>query len=366
MTAFSVHGWWRGATWGVDPTITNPDAESSFATGWTQYIGSTFAVVSGTFDSTENPGLTPHGGSHSFYAGSASVAAAENVVDISGAGAIALTSIDNGLAKAILGAWIATEAAGTDWGGLDMHFLSSSDVWLGGMSYDLVQNSNVWTHYTKTDNIPPSTRKIKIRQRGFRSGGDNKINAYFDDFTINLLGRTDGKQQLTVLSELGDSVTGWSNELNTLITAVTSTSNSSGGAWGTPESALRWGSGSSALGRAYKEVIVGTGSWATFIAAGIVSVVFNWKQINALSLPQSSGRTFIEFVNSSGSVISRTYSDASPVQKGIAGSGDRQMTIAVPAATYRIRFGIEGTRVSGTTLNQIYANFLYLSAFLEK
>ena len=75
----------------------------------------------------------------------------------------------------------------------------------------------------------------------------------------------------------------------------------------------------------------------------------------------------VEFYDAGSSQLgSRVYSD--PVETSPARQGPRRKRFStpVPANARSIRFGIMGTRVSGTSLNAIFASFSYINIFLER
>ena len=129
---------------------------------------------------------------------------------------------------------------------------------------------------------------------------------------------------------------------------------------------LRWGTGATSTGHAYHAQSLPAG-WHGDIDAGAVTLEANFQLACNVSTPQASGRAYVEFYDAGQSLLgSRVYSDAAETSPDRHGARRKRFTAPVPANARSIRFGIMGTRVSGTSLNAIFASFSYINVFLER
>jgi hypothetical protein len=211
--------------------------------------------------------------------------------------------------------------------------------------------------------VPETTRIIRLMLRGWRNGGDANTQVYWDELFVRL-NRKAGTHSC-ILSLNGASTAGWTNVVNALVTATIGSAATGGNAWGY-DPGLRWGTGATATGHAYYTQSLPS-AWHGAIDAGGVTLEANFQLACTTGTPQASGRAYVEFYDGGLSQIgSRIYSDASETSPARQGARRKQFSTPVPANARSIRFGIMGTRVTGTSLNAIFASFSYINIFLER
>lgn len=127
--------------------------------------------------------------------------------------------------------------------------------------------------------------------RGWHNGGDANTHVYWD----KIVGQLDRKppKHTAILSLSGNSTAGWTNVVNTLINATVGSSATGGNAWGY-DPGLRWGTGATSTGHAYRTQSLPTG-WHGDIDAGAVTLEAKFRLACNVSTPQASGRTYVEF-----------------------------------------------------------------------
>lgn len=352
--------------WPVDLPLINPDAEAGSIIGWTNAIAASFAATAANpLSSTEvGSGIGPYSGSYSFSSGGTSFAGAYQDIGLADLAPQVLADIDAGRITARCGGVLVTDKDNTDWGHVDLMFYASGGTWLGGAMHDGRLSQGGWGAFTEADlKVPETTRIVRLMLRGWRTGGDATTQVYWDE----LFAQLDRKSatHACILSLTGGSTAGWTNVVNTLVTATIGSSTISGNAWGY-DPGLRWGTGSTSTGHAYYTQALPS-AWHGDIDAGAVTLEANFQLACNVSTPQASGRAYVEFFDAGQSLLgSRVYSDPSQVTPNRQGARRKQFSTPVPANARSIRFGIMGTRVSGTSLNAIFSSFSYINVFLER
>jgi hypothetical protein len=346
--------------------LLNPGAEAGSTSGWTHAITASFVATSANpLSSTEiGSGIGPYAGGYSFSSGGTSFAAAYQDVSLSGLGASVLADIDAGRITADCGGYLVTDKDSTDYGHVDLMFYTSGGSWLGGAMHDGRLSAGGWSSFSEAAlNVPEATRIVRLMLRGWRNGGDANTHVYWDDL-FAWLNRKAGTHSL-ILSLIGGSTAGWTNVVNTLVSATVASSTSGGNGWGY-DPGLRWGTGATATGHAYYPQSLPS-SWHGAIDAGAVTLEANFQLACTNSSPQAAGRAYVEFYDAGSSLLgSRIYSDPAEISPARQGARRKQFSAAVPVNARSIRFGIMGTRVSGTSLNAIFASFSYINVFLER
>ncbi|WP_291207071.1 hypothetical protein [Hyphomonas sp.] len=346
--------------------LINANAEAGNITGWTNAIATSFAATAANpLSSTEvGSGIGPYAGSYSFSSGGTSFAAAYQDISLAGLDANILADIDAGRITADCGGFLVTDKDNTDWGHVDLMFYTSGGAWLGGAMHDGRLSQSAWRAFTETAlKVPETTRIVRLMLRGWRNGGDANTQVYWDEISARL-NRKAGTHTC-ILSLNGASTAGWTNVVNTLITATVASSSTGGNAWGY-DPGLRWGTGSTSTGHAWHAQSLPS-TWQGAIDAGVVTLEANFQLACTTSTPQASGRVYVEFYDAGSSQLgSRVYSDPAEASPARQSARRKQFSTPVPANARSIRFGIMGTRVSGTSLNAIFSSFSYINVFLER
>jgi hypothetical protein len=346
--------------------LINPDAETGNITGWTNAIAASFAATAANpLSSTEvGSGIGPYAGSYSFSSGGTSFAGAYQDISLAGLDALVLADIDAGRITADCGGFLVTDKDNTDFGHVDLMFYTAGGIWLGGAMHDGRLSQGGWGAFTEAAlMVPEATRIIRLMLRGWRNGGDASTQVYWDELFARL-NRKAGTHSC-ILSLNGASTAGWTNVVNTLVTSNVASSTTGGNGWGY-DPGLRWGTGSTSTGHAYYSQQLPS-PWHDAIDSGAVTLEANFQLGCTTVTPQASGRAYVEFYDGGLSQIgSRVYSDASETSPARQGARRKRFSTPVPANARSIRFGIMGTRVSGTSLNAIFASFSYINIFLER
>ena len=346
--------------------LINPDAEAGNVTGWTNAIATSFAATAANpLSSAEvGSGIGPYAGSYCFSSGGTSLAGAYQDISLAGLDASVLADIDAGRITADCGGVLVTDKDNTDWGHVDLMFYTNGGVWLGGAMHDGRLSPGTWSAFTEAAiKVPEATRIVRLMLRGWRNGGDANTQVYWDEVYVRLNRKVETHS--CILSLNGGSTAGWTNVVNTLITATVASSTTGGNGWGY-DPGLRWGTGSTSTGHAYYSQPLPS-PWHGDIDAGTVTLEANFQLACTTGTPQASGRAYVEFYDGGSSQLgSRVYSDATETSPARQGARRKQFSTPVPINARSIRFGIMGTRISGTSLNAIFASFSYINIFLER
>lgn len=246
--------------------------------------------------------------------------------------------VDEGNLEATLAAKFAgwSGAGGNDSGGLIITFFDESAATLGSV-FDLGEryNSTVFVDRSLTALVPIGTRSIRIGWRGYREVSGSNCDCYVDDFSLTLNQTELTHEQIFIANT--QSTAGWTTVSGTMI------SNSSviygiGG--------LCW---NGATGESYYPINLPSGRNAT-IDAGNADLIID-AFFSSFSDDTDASRSYIEFYDGSNAIIgSRIYHEVAEQNWVVRGIG-KKYTHDIPANARSIRFGIVGTRVTGTELS---------------
>jgi hypothetical protein len=312
------------ATYPLALTLTNPGAETGDATGWSSLFGSGPKISSGSART----------GTYRFV-GSADQEEAMWGQTITVPAAVE-TDIDNGRIEMLAEVYLNSFSSDTDSVCLIVDCFTSGDVYLGAVWNDL-KNLDSWTLETISMWVPPTTRKIRIGARSLRITG-TEASGWLDDFAITLSNRQAGYSHVNCFANDGSTTTGVTNVTNTAVTT--------GITYG--ETGIRWVNGVDNTGDSYFGYTIPAADEG-LVDAGRTSCRFHGSRASFNEATNNDqGRSYIEFRNSGGTLIgSRINSDVSDIS-AIHNIESLFMEEDVPALTRSIRFGMSGTRVSGT------------------
>jgi hypothetical protein len=159
--------------------LLNPGGEDA-TNNWTVQTGSIESLGSG-----ECAGTSPHSGSKYLAVGGlcdgneTSYSEAYQDVDVSAFS----TSIDNGNAEVVFGGFL-SNFSGSDQPTMNLEYLDSGDSEISSSTILTTLNSS-WTDLQAIENIPFSTRTIRVVLTGTRNSGTDN-DSYFDDLSIKL------------------------------------------------------------------------------------------------------------------------------------------------------------------------------------
>lgn len=305
-------------------TVGNPGFETGVATPWESVVGGTPVIITDPVATGVYAASSPPAGS----AWSAQTITMPSEIH---------NDIDAGLLEAVFAGKMAgyAGAGGNDSGGLVIDFYDVSSGHLGSVFDEGAQyNSPAFVNLNITTLVPAGTRSMRIGWRGYREVSGTQCDAYVDDFSLTLNKPVTTHQQLFVANN--SSTSGWTTLSGTMIV-------NSGVVYGM--NGLCW---NGAAGDSYYEIALPSGRNAA-IDAGTADLII--EAFFSSFTDSDAGRSYVEFYNGSNVIIgSRIYDEASDQNWPVRGVG-KKYTHDIPATARFVRFGIVGTRVSGTELS---------------
>lgn len=248
--------------------------------------------------------------------------------------------VDAGRLEATIACRIAgfSGGGGNDVGGLALDFRDGSSTRIG-LSLGPVQayNTETYADTSYTAMVPPGTRKITVGWWGYRNSSGTNCDIYVDDWQPLALNKRT-KSFETVFRNAALATTGWTTVTGTLITN-TGTLGLGGLCW------------NGATGDSYLPVNLPAGRYAA-IDAGTADLFLDL--VFSSFTDADGGRSYIEFYDVSNAIIgSRIYQEPADVNWNVNGE-PRRYQLDIPANARSFRFGIVGTRFSGTELSSYF------------
>lgn len=227
-------------------------------------------------------------------------------------------------------------AGGNDAGGLAFDFRDASNARIG-VSIGPRRNYNTTVYASRSYKVavPQGTRKIVASFTGYRTVSGSNNDVYVDDW-LDLAFTLRQQAQETLFRNAATSTAGWTTVAGALI--VSAGTLGLGG--------LCW---NGATGDSYLPVNMPVGRHAE-IDAGNTRLCLDlcWSSFT----DADAGRSYVEFYDVSNAIIgARVYQEPADVNWLEAGEGRQYNDIPVPPNTRSMRFGIVGTRFTGTELS---------------
>jgi len=189
ITAHSVRDGlesWQGVDWTAvrdDPNrvvqlaLTNGDAETGDASGWTSATNTLVAT-----------GAQAYEGLHSFsWADNSPTGEAWQEVDFSGNPAVDLAAVDAGDGSALVATWRLAAGTGNDPGALGLSFYDGAGALISGPVVSDYAAPTSWTDDNFLQALPPLTRRVRVHLYGQRAVATN-IDAFYDGVRLYLSG----------------------------------------------------------------------------------------------------------------------------------------------------------------------------------
>ena len=321
-----------------EEAFTNPGAETSDTTGWTQTFGANFGVMTATADATP-----PKTGTYIFVCSTSGAYSEVRPVIIDVPSGLN-TQVDAGEIEVDFALWRNDFSTDADTARVRLEFYDAAagaGNFLGARATsDLGTANGQWIHEAITVNLPPDTRSVIAYVAGTRDGG-TQLSFFFDDVQPLLFFESEETSEMVYASD-GTDNTGWIVDTGTGQPTVDSS-------W-SPWTYSGIHPGSQVSYAIHKDVLVSSLSAAAQAAIAVGDATLHLYREAWNENADDQSRTAV--VTEDGGVDLDTIEDAAATTDwGTVNNVLRDASGAVDANTDTFRILHQYTRIDGTVLD---------------